>query len=253
MRYYKTRIRRSQPSGRRLQRIMPRFNKRVLVRMGRRDESKPCDILINPPEAIAISCDKLAMKNRFMINGVDTTNFEQITEETIRKAESGETTPPMVIKGRFSSGGKDVWRPETKERLVERLKEYVGSGIVEPFFKANREFRVHADTTFGSFFIIEKVQRNADKDRWKKGRRFCSFVEDFDLSLYGRTLISLATVNALKAVGLDIGCCDVMMGENESYIKVCETNSAPGLGEKTILSYREAIIRLVESRGARME
>lgn len=61
-------------------------------------------------------------------------------------------------------------------------------------------------------------------------------------------------VKALKAVGLDIGACDVRVqsgkgkySDNPDFI-IVEINSAPSFGEVTLEKYKKELNRLIEKK-----
>lgn len=265
---FRPRVRSRHPSHRTLRDEMPLFKFKSVIRFGSQTELGDEVTLggqrieINTPHACATSADKLAMKNAFATNEVTTADWvaggtAALAEQWVmEKLENGS---PVVAKSRFGSRGQG-------NTLIQSVDEYnawkVGKKfskyIFEKFYNYNREYRLHV-TKDGCFYTCRKVLRETTPEgqRWYRNDSNSSWLveenESFDKPSNWAT-IETECVKSLKAVGLDIGACDVRVQSathpdgkvrKDPKFIVLEINSAPSFGEITQEKYISALSTLL--------
>jgi len=129
----------------------------------------------------------------------------------------------------------------------------------EEYFNGAREYRLHV-TEDGCFLAWRKLRKDDAKERWYFNSDNCIWAgesnDSFDKPVNWNE-ITEHCVNALKAVGLNIGAIDVRVesssDSNGKKRKTCkfivlETNSAPALGEVGSEAYFKEIKRLINKK-----
>jgi hypothetical protein len=99
-----------------------------------------------------------------------------------------------------------------------------------------------------------KLRREGSDDRWFFNSSNCNWVNPqhalFDRPTNWNDVVR-SSIDAMKAVGLDIGAVDVRIQSSSqktpAYI-VCEVNSAPALGDQGIEAYKNTIIKILNKR-----
>jgi len=170
---------------------------------------------------------------------------------------------PIVAKHRFGSRGRGNYLLSSQEELVEWLRAHprLENYIFEKFYNYSREYRLHV-TANGCFYTCRKMLRdNTPEDsRWFRNDSNSVWIveenEAFDKPSNWDDIVS-ECVKALKAVGLDVGACDVKVQssttskgtkrKNPEFI-VIEINSAPSFGERTLQHYLQQIPEILKSK-----
>ena len=232
-------------------------------------------IEINTVDACATSGNKLKMKTAFVLAGVPTAKFY-----TCRREENGfylflhefnqeendivmkhyniidtdNIKYPIVAKSIGGSQGRGNFKLDTVEQLFTWLDQHVNNlsnFIFEQFYTFSKEYRLHV-TSEGCFYTCRKMlKRDTPEElRWQRHDDNSVWIleenEQFAKPNNWRQ-IEEACVKALTATGLTIGACDVKMQtklDNPEFI-VLEINSAPSMGDITLVKYREQLERLV--------
>ena len=240
---------------------------RTIVRLGSRT---PSSIIyprgtrfmeINTVESIENSRDKLRMKECFSranvpqaeyyeARGNNTTQIRELSgdydghpEDTIKEVE--QMTYPLVGKLVVGFKGHGMQLINNAEELRTWLRTHNnGQYYLEKFYNHGREYRLHA-TQSRVFLSWRKLRRNDSDQRWFFNSTNCNWVGE-EHELFNRPSnwdeICTAAINAIRSVGLDIGCADIrVQAKNNPRFIVCEVNSAPALAEVGLAAYKSEI------------
>lgn len=221
---------------------------RAVVRLGSRSATEACfpgrrDVIeVNTVESIENSRDKLRMKNCFSRYDVPQAEWKTIGDP------HPFTTFPLVGKQIVGFKGHGMQLIENADQLRTFMRTHGDSYFIERFYNFAREYRIHA-TRDHAFLSWRKLRRSDATERWFFNSTNCNWVgEAHDLFQRPNNWIELeaAAVNAVRAVGLDIGAVDIRVQSNDNpdYI-VCEVNSAPALGEAGVVAYRNEIRNII--------
>ena len=206
------------------------------------------------------SSNKCEMKRLFIENNVKTAiycyprNIEELNQWI---NDNGLSESKMIIKSLRGSRGVGLYLKNNAEEIREFFGRGFGGHIVEKFYDYNREYRLHVSKN-GCFYTCRKVLKSdtpADR-RWFRNDSNSNWIIE-ENPLFDRPVnwqqIEEQCVNALHAVGLDLGACDVRVQSandrrdrpraNPDFI-ICEINSAPSFGEITLTKYKNEIERL---------
>lgn len=238
---------------------------RVIYRMGSTTPTtnitKRTDYIeINSPEACAVSGDKILMKQKFNEFEVPTAEWFTATsdEEALNLVtQKLEEWRRIIIKHKHSSKGNGIYFITTldeyndaKSHFTSNIKNY----IFERYYTYSKEYRLHVNEN-GCFYTCRKMLKEDAEVRWHRHENNSVWIlEDnpmFDKPDNWENIVEDCK-KAIKAVGLDIGACDVKVQthvENPKYI-ILETNSAPALGEIGIEKYKDMLTKYInEKRG----
>jgi len=213
---------------------------------------------INTPEAVKNSSSKLLMKQCFDKAKVKTCKWWKA--EDFKNKE--EVSYPIIVKKINGSRGKGMQKFNTYSEFEEffnndKKERY----IVEEYFTGVREYRLHV-TEDGCFYTCRKVLKSNTPDdvRWKRNDETCAWLletnEKFDKPVNWKE-IEKDCVNALKAVGLDIGAIDLRIQSSTNKEgkkrknpewRIIEINSAPSFGNLTSEKYKEIIPNLLRTK-----
>lgn len=221
---------------------------RAVVRLGSRSATEACfpgrrDVIeVNTVDSIENSRDKLRMKECFSRFDVPQAEWKTIGDP------HPFNTFPLVGKQIVGFKGHGMQLIENADQLREFMRTHNNSYFIERFYNFAREYRVHA-TRDHAFLAWRKLRRSDATERWFFNSTNCNWVgESHELFQRPNNWIELeaAAVNAVRAVGLDIGAVDIRVqsSDNPDYI-VCEVNSAPALGEIGVTAYRNEIRNII--------
>ncbi len=175
----------------------------------------------------------------------------------------GNLPYPLVAKLNMGSRGSGMVKIDTKEQLSDFLKNKVvgRSYYFERFYSFTREYRLHVDAT-GCFYTCRKVlkEETPNDKRWYRNDSNCNWIRE-ENELFDRPVnwekIEAECVKALKAVGLDVGACDlkVQSAKNDKGTKrdepdfiVIEINSAPAFGDITMEKYKDRLPKILANK-----
>jgi hypothetical protein len=215
-------------------------------------DEKIC-VILNPPDKVAISSNKLRTFELFAKSQVPTVRW------TVDKGEAGKWLGKghkvLCRMALASSGGRGI-------RVLEAVGDIPDAPLFTRYFPKTHEFRVHV-VDGEAIDITEKKVRNEIKDKadrlirshsngWVHAHDLLSVNHPDDLA----SLRALA-VKAISAVGLDFAAVDVLCTLSEGEPRrlksavVCEVNSAPGIeNEITKNAYVAAFNKLIAKRTA---
>ena len=210
---------------------------------------------INSIEGVQNSSSKKRMKNLFAKHNVQTSVWICPTNETeLRRwceQFAEKKNARFVSKSEFGSRGEGNRLHESVEDLVRFFNtgtNKYGHYIVEKYYSYNKEYRLHVSITGECFYSCRKMLKSGtpEAQKWVRNDSTCVWiVEENEMFERPKTWTSIVNncVLAIKAVGLDVGACDVRVN-NEGQFIVLETNSAPSFGDRTLEKYQEQIPRI---------
>ena len=280
------RIRSRHPSANALRACIAIGGVRAIYRHGSTTEGDNVKYELNSVNSVNNAASKFHMKNRFLANNVKTAEFyfrssskDNFLKQATSVATNGELvfteisnknlTYPIIAKLNYGSRGRGMFKLDDQKALQKFLKEDYRAGYYfEKYYSYTREYRLHVSTS-GCFYSCRKMLKHdaPDKVRWYRNDSNCIWVTQFEANKTpSGDFISFTTnphkefdqpvnwkaiedecVKALKAVGLDVGACDLRVQSAKSKDKktpdfiVVEINSAPSLAEITTVMYKKQL------------
>lgn len=246
------------------------ISKPTTIRFGYRiknnDEKPKTEYSINSVEAIQNSASKFRMKQKFSENNVKTgdwviPNNEQELSDFCDKYKESK----FIVKSEMGSRGEGLVLFNNKEEVIKWFntpyvklnKKKYGNYLVEKYYNFSREYRLHVNK-YGCFYTCRKMLREDAENRWYRNDDNCVWIVE-ENDMFQKPLnwdkIVAECVNALNAVGLDFGACDVLVQaqrNNKQEIRkdpdfiICEINSAPGLGNVGLEVYKKEIRNYID-------
>lgn len=186
--------------------------------------------IINKPEAIKLSSNKLQALLKMKEAGVVVPTFTTSKEEALGWLRDGGKVVQRTLLGAHSGKGIVVARTEA---------ELIHAPLYTRYFKKEHEFRVHVFMGKVIDYTMKKARLNKDSSfdplirSNLRGWVYCrENVQHIDL-------VKQEAQKAVTALGLDFGAVDVMWNGKKAC--VLEVNTAPGLCETTAKKYAQAI------------
>lgn len=205
----------------------------------------------NTVDAIENSRDKLLMKSCFALNNIPQTKWYEL--EDIINSNLDILNYPIIAKKICGFKGHGMMKLDTKEELSNFLNTTNTNGYYfEEYFNGSAEYRLHVSNG-GCFMAWRKLRKNdtPDDKRWYFNSDHCNWVNEnhelFNKPSNWNEMIN-QSVNALNAVGLDIGSVDLRCQspkKDNPIFKIIEINSAPSLGEQGIEAYKIEITSIL--------
>jgi glutathione synthase/RimK-type ligase-like ATP-grasp enzyme len=249
---------------------------------------------INSPESVQTAASKFKMKKAFQRGNVRTADwfFLSTDKKALRKVIGVENNElvytkverpdipfPIVAKLNFGSRGRGMFKLENLQEFDNFLTKYYRTDYYfEKFYNFSREYRLHVDAS-GCFYSCRKVIKNdtPDDKRWYKNDSNCNWITQYEQVKQGEQFVRFNTnvkkelfdepvnwkeveaecVKALKAVGLDVGACDlrIQSAKDSKGIKrnnpefiIVEINSAPAFGNLTTVMYKERLPQILKKK-----
>ena len=214
---------------------------------------------INTVEAIRNSSSKLRMKTKFTENNVKTADWWKANT----LPDDLSTLPfPLIGKHIFGSRGRGNSFIKTVEELKSWLKgKDLSNYIIEKYYNYVREYRLHVSKN-GCFYTCRKILKEGTPEDKKFQRHDdnCVWILEenplFDKPTNWNNIVE-ESVKALNAVGLDFGAIDLRVQsakDKKEKIRefpefiIVEINSAPSMGDVTIVKYLEELPKLINSK-----
>lgn len=186
--------------------------------------------IVNKPEAIRLSSNKLEALKKLQIAGVNVPAFTVNKDEALGWIREGKKVVIRTILNAHSGRGILVAREE---------RELINAPLYTRYFKKQNEFRVHVFQGR----IIDYAEKKARLDKGAdfdplirsntRGWVFCR------TNVLNNDLVKQEALKAVQVLGLDFGAVDVMW--NGTKAVVLEVNTAPGLCDTTASKYADAI------------
>ena len=193
-------------------------------------------LILNKPQNVALSSNKLTMLTRLKERGVPCLEFTTDQRVVREWLAAGEVAFARTLLN--SHSGRGIVEVETPEQLVY-------APLYTKYVKKKHEYRVHVLPN-GKFEIRQKRKRlNAENvsSRIRNhagGYNFCK-----DLSFLPEDLTKVAK-DAVVALGLDFGAIDILYNERQNKCYIIECNSAPGLEGSSVEIYSQAFKERLE-------
>ena len=242
--------------------------RRTILRLGsttptatiaRENNYKGKYIEINSEEACRNSGDKRIMKKHFLHAGVPTAEFFIFTDKCKNPYDKliyylGKWKK-LIIKRYNSSKGNNIYLIQNKDDIksfLDTVKEPLDNYIVEKYYNYVKEYRIHV-TNDGYFHASRKMLKQDAVDRWHRHDNNSVWIKEdnelFDTPSSWWFIID-ACICALRSLHLDIAAFDVKVqhpkDENEfANFIILESNSAPAMGDNTIVKYKDAINKIL--------
>ncbi len=247
-----------------------------VIRLGSTTKGNlPYAVEINSPEGVKNASSKLLMKKRFSAMNVKTADW-YIYNQGLKKfaiadkdnndakaLDVKELPYPIIAKSHYGSRGKGNTKIDTAEAMILWLQgKNTANYIFEKYYNYNKEYRLHVSEN-GCFYTCRKVLKKEFKDQpnsWQRHDDNCSWLlennAEFDKPKNWDKIVE-QSVKALKAVGLDIGAVDLRVQNNTTEkgkpredidFIIVEINSAPSMGEITLIKYKEEIPKIVKRK-----
>lgn len=193
--------------------------------------------VLNTPDSVAVSRNKLSAFNALKdINTVNVPAYWTSKEDVERER------PDIVFERHSLAGeaGSGIVIKRRGEALSDHCPLYVR------YVRKRREYRVHV---FDGQAIAVQQKRKASKETTESslirshdnGYVFC--VNSVDEA--GLDAIKTMAVEAVKALGLDFGAVDMVVGMRDNIPYVLEVNTKPGLESPTVIGAYVSAIRRV--------
>lgn len=198
---------------------------------------------LNSFESVAIARDKLATFQRLrMGGGVNVPQFW--TNKDAVEAERGEA----IILERHSLTGQSG-----SGIVVKRQGEALGDApLYVKYIRKEEEYRVHVFN--GQAVAVQQKRRESDAEQDQNQRLIRNRDNGWvfciqDIAADRKQAISEQAVRACRAIGLDFGAVDIVVGRRDGLAYVLEINSKPGLSSPTVIDgYVNAIRELRDGR-----
>lgn len=187
--------------------------------------------IINRPEAIRLSSNKLTALQRLKEGGVTVPEFTTSRDVALQWIKDGRKAIARTILSSHSGNGIVV---------IKEALEMVYAPLYTRYFKKENEFRVHV-------FMGKVIDYTEKKAKLDKGPGYNPLIRTNNNGwVYCRSNIldvpqvKEQALKAVKTLGLDFGAVDVMW--NGAKAVVLEVNTAPGLCDSTAAKYAQAIV-----------
>lgn len=225
---------------------------------------------INTANACKISGNKIKMKKRFWHANVITPEWFTISrgdvqyniknggiwfsEKFINKLKKYKT---IIAKRYNSSGGNMIYLISSINDFndfitnaeIDKNHREIENYVFEKYYTYSREYRIHV-TKEGCFLADRKMLIDGAENRWHRHENNSVWISEdnpkFDKPTNWDRIVE-DCVFALKSEGLDIAAFDVKVQNNKHKTPkwvILESNSAPGLGERSVEIYKNIITKI---------
>ena len=205
----------------------------------------------NTIDAVNTSSSKVLMKKAF--DSVDIKTPEWWLSKDVGDIVAKDF--PIIAKKIHGSRGRGMVKINNEEELGTFLQGNVNGYYFEKFYNYNREYRLHV-TEDGCFYCCRKMlkEETPEEERWYRNDSNCTWYLESNPGFNKPSNwdeIEAECVKAIKAVGLDIGACDVrVQSDAKESPKWCvlETNSGASFGNVTLAKYTEEIPKVLKKK-----
>lgn len=197
---------------------------------------------LNKPYFVAKASNKLLSFACFSQEEIVCPNWTTDINIARGWANSGHVVVCRNLLNSHSGRGIVLAGPETPQMPVSPL--YV------KYKKKRTEYRIHVFR----HTIIDATEKRRMRRDWRPDT-FDGYIRNHANGwIYARDNVVLPSdsgplaVDAVAALGLDFGACDVIWNEHENKSYVLEVNTAPGLEGTTLVNYTNAILRWMHAQ-----
>lgn len=194
----------------------------------------------NPPFRIAVASNKLDTFLALKEAGVKIPEFST----TMEQVPPGQIWLARTILNGSGGAGIVVMRPGDRVATASLYTKYI---------RKLREFRVHV--VKGETIFVQEKRRRLDSNltgdqnlirNYRNGWVY-TLTDGLEENEGVPNCILDAGEAAVKALGLDFGAADVVLGRNDDESYVLEVNTAPGLRSPTLTTaYQVAFMRMLD-------
>lgn len=197
-------------------------------------------IILNHPNAVAKSINKLSSFKAFVEAGVKCPEFTTNKQ----KALYDWRTEGNIVVGRKTVTGKggqgivlfDPFEKQWDDNIDEIIED--NCLLYTKYFKKLNEYRVHVfDGKIIDFSQKKRTHPDADNKVRNVGNGWIFAREGVELP----ECVGVEAIKAVASLGLTFGAVDVGYNVKKDEPCVFEVNSAPGIINTTIISYKNAI------------
>lgn len=200
-------------------------------------------IILNSPKGVAIAHHKLKTFECLSQADVNIPMFTTNPRIAQELADNGST---VVVRHTCTGhSGEGIELVEPGQKLTDEQKE---APLFTLYIPKKEEYRIHVSSLDGVFFVQRKARKKDvpdEKVNWKIRNHSNGFIfahNGVDVPDEAKRM----AINALKAVNLDFGALDVMLGRDGKWY-VLEINTACGVEGTTTTKYVEILKRLIEN------
>jgi glutathione synthase/RimK-type ligase-like ATP-grasp enzyme len=228
-----------QERSKKLAEALPKYPKKVVIRLGGEKEYEGYDIQVNSAQAVKNCIDKLKMKEIFLENKLP----------TMPLLKKHYNRYPCVLKAVVRSGGRSVLVAENKHEYDAYAKLLKKGYYTEPYFDYTSEYRLHC-TQDEMFFAVKKIKRDEHADDLIITEKNHYNTREFVKPRLWKEM-QKAACEAVKALGLDIGAVDIGYSsrnpDKHAFI-IHEVNTNPELLKNTFDAYTGALDKIIKKR-----
>lgn len=219
----------------------PRVHSTTIINWGLTTlSSNPSQTIINEPIAVSNSSNKTRAYT-ILHNKVPIPRFTTSKALAREVIELGGWI--VARKLTRASGGRGIVICKTIEDLNS-----VSAPLYTAYFRKSHEYRYHV--VFGKVIFVQQKKRLTSEERTARNipldipsyvRNLASGYIFANQGIARNSELSLASIKAVKVLGLDFGAVDILANHNtDNSLKnfvICEVNSAPGLSGSSFDSY----------------
>lgn len=212
------------------------YPKSVVVRMGGTMEYEGYQVQINSVRSTLNVIDKKRSKEILIGAGLPTLPmyFEP-------------QTYPFVMKGIIRSRGSSVFMVENEHEFNAFKKVLRNQFYIEPFFNYTSEYRLHCTKDKVFFYTKKKKDEGHADEPFINAQNHTNYREFEKPRLWKE--IKEASIAAIRAHGLDIGCCDIgYSSKGDHKFVIHELNTSPELRPITFDHYIAAFDELIKEK-----
>lgn len=199
--------------------------------------------VVNLPTGCRNAADKRRMKHCFSNHDIPTAPWWLDVKDVPDDAF------PVVAKHRMGSRGTGVYMLSSRYALLGMQKFRTPEAfrdlfIIEKYMRYSSEYRIHATQEY-AFYANRKALRvdTPEYRRWKYSYEDSVWLREDNPAFHKpnnwHEILEAATA-AVRAVGLDVGACDIKVDRSPHGISkfyILEVNSAPSFGDMTAAEY----------------
>lgn len=189
-------------------------------------------IIINHPASVGLATNKLKALMVFKETGVPHPEFTTSIETAREWTQHGLVVCRTLLQG---NSGKGIV-------VAERASEVVQAPLYTKYFKRKDEYRVHVIDN--EVIDVQRKMRKHDVPDAEVNWCVRNYCNGF---IFGRGGVSApdvvvsAALDAVYALGLDLGAVDIGYNEHHNQACVFEVNTAPSLQGTTLQKYVDAL------------
>lgn len=196
--------------------------------------------VINAPERVAISVNKLSAFNAFRDAGVSIPDFYTNRREALTQVQNGAMVFARTQLRAHSGNGIVIMDPDHEDTWAVEASLYV------KYIPKKNEYRVHVMN--GEVIDVQRKGlkeelRGREGINWKVQNLANGFIYVRNDGRQPPNAVTETALAAVRALGLDFGAVDVIWNERQGRAYALEINTAPGLVGTTVTSYRDGFRR----------